>query len=139
MRNLFCTLYSFFYRNFPATAMTCCAPAEEKKALQKSVLPPAATADTPAPKAGTTAPVADSPAPVAETTAPVACSPAPVAGSTALEPASGTRESIFVEELARLDFKLSVSKPKLWTNSSSAMTGKQRDWVWFQVEAFGSV
>ena len=38
----------------------------------------------------------------------------------------GSRESIFVEELARLDFKLSVSKPKLWTDSSSAMQASKR-------------
>ena len=31
MRNLFCTLYSFFYRNFPATAMTCCVRLQRKK------------------------------------------------------------------------------------------------------------
>ena len=38
----------------------------------------------------------------------------------------GSRESIFVEELARPDFKLSVSKPKLWTDSSSAMQASKR-------------
>ena len=38
----------------------------------------------------------------------------------------GSREGIFVEELARLDVKLRVSKPKLWTDSSSAMQASKR-------------